>query len=79
MEDGAANEEDPNKKDPETLSEGERMGLSKQQLRKLEKRLLAKKKKEQALEKEGEGKNVAASKENPTNKRTKKEEVEIDE
>ena len=33
------------KKDPETLSEGERMGLSKQQLRKLEKRLAAKTKK----------------------------------
>lgn len=32
-------------KDPETLSEGERMGLSKQQLRKLEKRLAAKSKK----------------------------------
>lgn len=28
-------------KDPETLSEGERMGLSKQQLRKLEKKLAA--------------------------------------
>lgn len=34
------------KNDPQTLSEGERMGLSKQQLRKLEKRLAVKKKKE---------------------------------
>lgn len=37
------------------------MGLSKQQLRKLEKRLATKKKKEQALAKEEEVKRVAAN------------------
>lgn len=58
-----AKEEEEIKKDPETLSEGERMGLSKQQLRKLEKRLTAEaKKKKKAEEVEQEKKEAATKK-----------------
>lgn len=50
-------ETEENKKEPETLSEGERMGLSKQQLRKLEKKL--KKKEKDAVKEEEKAKPIA--------------------
>ena len=65
------------KKEPETLSEGERMGLSKQQMRKLEKRLAveAKKKKKEAGEAEA-SKKLGDKEGKKAEKKGKKEKME---